>query len=36
MNFTKKDQKNTWDNLSYQDKNKAMYLKQKQTLDLLV
>lgn len=36
MNFTKNDQKNTWVNLSYTEKNRALYLKQKQILDLFL
>ena len=36
MNFIRNDQKNTWGGLSYAEKNRALYLKQKQTLDLFL
>lgn len=36
MNFIRNDQKNTWGGLSYVEKNRALYLKQKQTLDLFL
>ena len=36
MNFVRNDQKNTWSSLSYAEKNRALYLKQKQTLDLFL
>lgn len=35
MNFIN-NQKNTWGSLSYADKNRELYLKQKQTLDLFL
>ena len=36
MNFIRNDQKNTWGSLSYAEKNRALYLKQKKTLDLFL
>ena len=36
MDFIRNDQKNTWGSLSYADKNRALYLSQKQTLDLFL
>lgn len=36
MNFINNNQKNPWGTLSYQEKNRALYMKQKQTLDLFL
>ena len=36
MDFIGNDQKNSWGSLSYAEKNRALYLKQKQTLDLFL
>ena len=36
MNFIRNDHKNTWGSLTYAEKNRALFLKQKQTLDLLL
>ena len=36
MDFIGNDQKNNWGSLSYAEKNRALYLKQKQTLDLFL
>lgn len=36
MNFINNNQKNSWGTLSYQEKNRALYMKQKQTLDLFL
>ena len=36
MDFIREDQKNTWGRLSYTEKNRALYLQQKQTLDLFL
>ena len=36
MDFIGSDQKNSWGSLSYAEKNRALYLKQKQTLDLFL
>lgn len=36
MDFIGNDQKNSWGSMSYTEKNRALYLKQKQTLDLFL
>ena len=36
MDFIGNDQKNNWGSMSYAEKNRALYLKQKQTLDLFL
>lgn len=36
MDFIRDDQTNTWGNLSYTEKNRALFLQQKQTLDLFL
>ena len=36
MDFIREDQTNTWGSLSYTEKNRALYLQQKQTLDLFL
>ena len=36
MDFIGSDQKNSWGSMSYAEKNRALYLKQKQTLDLFL
>ena len=36
MNFINNNQKNQWGTLSYQEKNRVLYMKQKQTLDLFL
>lgn len=36
MDFIGNDQKNSWGRMSYAEKNRALYLKQKQTLDLFL
>ena len=36
MDFIREDQKNTWGSLSYTEKNRALFLQQKQTLDLFL
>ncbi len=36
MDFIGNDQKNSWGSMSYAEKNRALYLKQKQTLDLFL
>jgi hypothetical protein len=36
MDFIGNDQKNSWGSMSYAEKNRALYLKQKQTQDLFL
>ena len=36
MDFIKNDQKNTWSTMSYTEKNRALFTRQKQTLDLFL
>lgn len=36
MDFSKKEQDKNWSGLSYESKNRELYLKQKQTLDLFL
>ena len=36
MDFISNDQNNAWGSLSYELKNRALYLQQKQTLDLFL
>jgi hypothetical protein len=36
MRFNNSDQHSTWSSLSYEDKNRALYLRQKRTLDLFL
>ena len=36
MNFINNNQENSWGSMSYADKNRELYLKQKQTLDLFL
>ena len=36
MRFNNSDQHNTWISLSYEEKNRALYLRQKRTLDLFL
>ena len=36
MDFIREDQTNTWGSLSYTEKNRALFLQQKQTLDLFL
>lgn len=36
MDFIKHDQKNTWSTMSYTEKNRALFTRQKQTLDLFL
>ena len=36
MNFSRNDEYYNWNSLSYELKNRALYLKQKQTLDLFL
>ena len=36
MDFIGNDQKNSWGSMSYAEKNRALFLKQKQTLDLFL
>ena len=36
MDFIREDQTNSWGNLSYSEKNRALFLQQKQTLDLFL
>ncbi len=36
MDFIKNDQSNTWGTMTYTEKNRALYLQQKQTLDLFL
>lgn len=36
MRFNNSDQYNTWRSLSYEDKNRVLYLRQKRTLDLFL
>ena len=36
MDFIKNDQKNTWSTMSYTEKNRALFSRQKQTLDLFL
>ena len=36
MDFGKNEQNNTWGSMSYESKTRALYLRQKQTLDLFL
>ena len=36
MNFRKNDQNSSWGSMSYESKNRELYLRQKQTLDLFL
>lgn len=36
MDFGRNERSNTWDGLSYESKNRALYLQQKQTLALFL
>jgi hypothetical protein len=36
MDFDRNDRSSTWDGLSYESKNRALYLQQKQTLALFL
>ena len=36
MDFGRNDRSNSWDGLSYESKNRALYLQQKQTLALFL
>ena len=36
MDFGRNDKSNVWRSLSYESKNRALYLQQKQTLDLFL
>ena len=36
MDFIGSDQKNNWGSMSYEEKNRALFLKQKQILDLFL
>lgn len=36
MDFGRNDRSSTWDGLSYESKNRALYLRQKQTLALFL
>ena len=36
MDFGRNDKNNAWGNLSYESKNRALFLQQKQTLDLFL
>ena len=36
MDFIREDQTNTWGSLSYTEKTRALFLQQKQTLDLFL
>ena len=36
MDFIKNDQKNTWSTMSYTEKNRVLFTRQKQTLDLFL
>ena len=36
MDFIREDQTNTWGSLSYTEKNRALFLQQKHTLDLFL
>ena len=36
MDFIRNDQNDTWSGMSYESENRALYLQQKQTLDLFL
>ena len=36
MDFIKNDQSNTWGTMTYTEKNRALFLQQKRTLDLFL